>query len=195
MRSCSSGGARAIAMLVGSSPDGSLNGPDFRIIQDFAAQTETYARAWVKYSDNWVWAGADHKILIFGESGGAPTQDIYINVRGEGDGGPGYIAVHSIPADTVFEDHGSNMSPGVWHLVEAHIVSGDAGSIEVRLDGELLDLVDAGPNGYDPLIVPTGNAIEYVKVDTTYNLYAYPSSLGLEMHTWFDDVAVFAGGW
>jgi hypothetical protein len=176
-------------------PDGTQNGPDFRIAQDFAAQTETYARAWVKYSDNWVWAGADHKILIFGVSGGAPTQDIYINVRGLGDGGPGYIAVHSIPADTVFEDHASNVFPGEWHYIEAHIVSGESGAIEVRLDGELLDLVDQGSNAYDPLDVPTGSVIEYIKVDTTYNDYAYPSGLGLTMHTWFDDVAVFAGSW
>ncbi len=187
------GGSRALRVTF--EPDGSQNGPDFRIVQEFASQGEVYARAWVRYSPNWVWAGADHKILIFGRGGDAPTQDIYINVRGMGDGGPGYIAVHSIPADTVFEDHGSNVSPGSWHLIEAHLVAGDAGSIEVRLDGQQLDLVDQGPNGYAPTNVPTGEAIEYIKIDTTYNVYAYPSGLGLTMHAWFDDVAVFPGSW
>ncbi len=175
-------------------PDFSQNGPDFRIQQDFAAQTETYVSAWVKYSDNWVWASADHKILIMGQGGDAFTQDVYINVRGMGDGGPGYIAVHAIPADAVFEAYDSNVTPGQWHLVEAHIVSGDQGSIEVRLDGELLDFVDPARH-WATTNVPTGNVVEYVEVDTTYNDYVYPSSLGLTMHTWFDDVAVFEGSW
>ncbi|MEQ1878071.1 MAG: hypothetical protein ABL958_15620, partial [Bdellovibrionia bacterium] len=46
------------ALQVNFEPDGTLNGPDFRIVQQFTGRNEIYARWWVKYSDNWRWASA-----------------------------------------------------------------------------------------------------------------------------------------
>lgn len=176
------------SLQVNFAPDGSQNGPDFRIGQDFAGRNEIYARWYVKYSSNWVWASADHKVAIFGSP--SYSQDIYFNVRGDGSGGNGRIAIHTIPGGTVFSDPSSNMTPGVWHLCEIHIVSGTNGKIEVKLDGRLLNLRDEGPRGLNPLNVPTGSSLGYIKLDTTYNNYAYPSGLGLSMKAWYDSVAV-----
>jgi hypothetical protein len=184
-------GARSLQ--VNFEPDGAQNGPDFRIGQDFSNRNEIYARWYVKYSNNWRWAAQDHKIAIFGTP--SYSQDVYFNVRGNGNGGTGRVAIHSIPADVVFSDPNSNMSPGVWHLAEIHIVSGQNGRIEVKLDGQMLNLRDEGPRGLNPLNVNTGSSLGYIKLDTTYNNYAYPTSLGLHMKTWFDSVALSAAGW
>jgi hypothetical protein len=140
-----------------------------------------------------VWASADHKLAIFGAGGDAPTQDVYYNVRGDGDGGPGHVVIHVIPADTLFEDTGTNMEPGVWHLCELHVVSGEHGLVEAKLDGVLLELTNEG--GLDPNDVDTGTSIGFLKLDTTYNEYSYPSGLGLTMETWYDSVAVSDERW
>ncbi len=179
------------ALQVNFEPDGSQNGPDFRIAQGFGNRSEIYARFWIKYSSNWVWAGADHKLAILGDDGG--SQNVYYNVRGNGNGGTGRVVIHVIPADTLFEDTSTNVAPGVWHLCEIHVVAGANGRVEAKLDGRLLALTnDSGGNA---LSVNTGPSIGYVKLDTTYNLYAYPSSLGLSMKTWYDSVAISAAGW
>src|SRR5687767_4634174 len=108
------------SLQVNFAPDGSINGPDFRIGQDFGGnRNEIYARWYVKYSNNWRWATSDHKVAIFGNAG--YSQDIYFNVRGNSQGGQGRVAIHSIPADTVFSDATSSMTPGVWHLCEIRI--------------------------------------------------------------------------
>ena len=182
------------SLQVNFRPDGSINGPDFRMGQDFGGnRNEIYARWYVKYSPNWRWATADHKVVIFGNA--SYTQDVYFNVRGNSQGGQGRIAIHAIPADVVFSDVNSSMSPGVWHLCEIHIVSGPNGRIEAKLDGQLLNLRDEGSRGLSPLNVNTGSGIGYFKLDTTYNNYAYPSSLGLNMNTWFDTFAISTQGW
>lgn len=173
-------------------PDGTQNGPDFRIIQDYVSSTDVYVRWFVKYSDNWVWAGADHKSMI---CGAGSSQDVYGNVRGNGNGGPGRVAIHVIPSDTVLSDYSTNVSPGVWHLMELHIVSGTNGKIEAKLDGRQLNLTVEAGTQVNPNNLNTGGAKTYCKVDTTYNAYSYPSGLGLTMQTWFDDVAVARGGW
>ena len=41
----------------------------------------------------------------------------------------------------------------------------------------------------------TGSGLGYIKLDTTYNAYSYPSSRGLYMNTWYDSVAVSTTGW
>ena len=139
-----------------------------------------------------MWAAADHKVAIFGNSAG--SQDVYFNVRGNGDGGQGRVTIHVIPAgDALFYDPNSNMSPGVWHLVEMHIVSGANGRVEAKLDGQLLNLrSDYGSNAMN---LNTGTGLYYFKLDTTYNNYAYPTSLGLNMKTWFDAVAISSNAW
>lgn len=175
-------------------PDGTQNGPDFRIIQSLGgARTTTYARWYVKYSNNWRWASSDHKIAIFGDQ--SSSQDIYFNVRGNGNGGTGRVAIHVIPSDTVFSDTSTDMSPGVWHLCEIRIVSGSNGSVQAKLDGRLLNLTAEAGRGGSISNLNTGANVSYIKLDTTYNAYSYPSSLGLTMQTWFDSVAVSTQGW
>lgn len=181
------------SLQVNFQPDGAINGPDFRIGQDLGSRNEIYARWYVKYSSNWRWASADHKVAIFGSP--SYSQDIYFNIRGNTNGGQGRVAIHTIPGGTVFSDPNSNMSPGVWHLAEIHIVSGPNGRIEAKLDGQLLNLRDEGSRGLNPLNVNTGSSVGYIKLDTTYNNYAYPTSLGLSMRAWYDSVAVSTQGW
>lgn len=182
------------SLQVNFRPDGSINGPDFRIIQSLGGtRSQIYARWYVKYSNNWRWASADHKVAIFGDS--SYTQDVYFNVRGNGNGGQGRVAIHVIPTDTVLSDPTSNMSPGVWHLCEIRIVSGPNGRIEAKLDGRLLNLTTEAGRTASASNLNTGAGIAYIKLDTTYNAYSYPSSLGLNMNTWFDSVAVSTQGW
>jgi hypothetical protein len=182
------------ALQVNFFPDGSGNGPDFRIIQNLGgARSQIYARWYVKYSNNWRWASSDHKIAIFGDT--SSSQDVYFNVRGNGNGGQGRVAIHVIPSDTVFSDPTSNMSPGVWHLCEIHIVSGPGGRVEAKLDGRLLNLTAEAGRGGSITNLNTGANVSYIKMDTTYNAYSYPTSLGLTMQTWFDTVAVSTQGW
>jgi hypothetical protein len=182
------------ALQVNFRPDGSINGPDFRIIQDLGGnRSQVYARWYVKYSPNWRWASADHKVAIFGNS--SYTQDVYFNVRGNGNGGQGRVAVHVIPSDTVLSDPTSNMEPGVWHLCEIRIVSGSGGRVEVKLDGRLLNLQSEAGRSASASNLNTGSGVAYIKLDTTYNAYSYPSSLGLTMQAYYDSVAVSTQGW
>lgn len=174
-------------------PDGTQNGPDFRITTaSLGNMSDVYVRWWVKYSDNWRWAGADHKSMICGPDNG---QSVYYNVRGNGNGGPGRVAIHVIPSDTVLSDYSTNMTPNVWHLLEIHIVSGTNGKIEARLDKRQLNLTVEAGNQVNPNNLNVGPAMTYCKIDTTYNAYSYPSGLGLTMYTWFDEVAIATGGW
>ncbi|MFN0061612.1 MAG: hypothetical protein ACKVPX_03740 [Myxococcaceae bacterium] len=175
-------------------PDGSGNGPDFRIIRHLGQNhTEIYARWYVKWSNNWVFAGGDHKVAIFG-FGNQATQDIYYNIRGNADRS-GRVTIHSIPADTALSDRSFRVTPGVWHLCEIHIVSGPNGRVEAKMDGQLLNLTTEAGNTVSANNLNTGSGVGYIKLDTTYNIYSFPSSLGLTMATWYDDVAVATGGW
>ena len=193
------------ALQVNFEPDGTQNGPDFRIGNTFGNRQEVWGRALVKYSDDdpattdvnerWVWAGADHKIAILGD-GATFSQDVYFNVRGAGDGGNGFIAVHVLPIDGLYEVPDSTMLIGQWNLLEWHIKCGAGGAVEVKLRGQMLTLVDrTGRNPNPRNINPCRGGIGYVKLDTTYNLYRYPSSLGKRMKTWFDNVAISTSGW
>ena len=84
--------------------------------------TRSIARWYIKYSDNWVFASADHKVAIFGV-GNQGSQDIYYNIRGNGGGGPsGRVVIGVSPVDTVYSDPSVEVTPGVWHLCEIHIV-------------------------------------------------------------------------
>jgi hypothetical protein len=182
------------SLQVNFRPDGTQNGPDFRIIQSLGgARTTTYARWYVKYSNNWRWASSDHKVAIFGDQ--SSSQDVYFNVRDNGNGGQGRVAIHVIPSDTVFSDPTTDMAPGVWHLCEIRIVSGPNGSVQAKLDGRLLNLTAEAGRGGSISNLNTGANVSYIKLDTTYNAYSYPSSLGLTMQTWFDSVAVSTQGW
>jgi hypothetical protein len=87
------------------------------------------------------------------------------------------------------------MAPGVWHLCEIRIVSGPNGSVQAKLDGRLLNLTAEAGRGGSISNLNTGANVSYIKLDTTYNQYSYPSSLGLTMQTWFDSVAVSTQGW
>lgn len=180
------------ALQVTHTPDGSINGPAFRIERFFGDRSEVYVRWWVKYSNNWVWGNNQHKVAILGPVGNA--QNIYFNVQTDGvRGGPGYVVIAVIPGYDEFSDPTAVMTPGVWHLCELHIVAGTNGRIEAKFDGRLLNL--RSRFGLSPNNVNTGPAIGYLKLDTTYNDYAYPTSLNRTMHSWYDSVAMSTVGW
>lgn len=184
------------SLRVNFTPDGSGNGPDFRIVKAFGTgYTEIYARWYTKWSNNWVWASGDHKVAIFGNAA-QTSQDVYYNIRGNGGGGPsGRVAIHVIPTDTVLSDPSVVVTPGVWHLCEIHIVSGTNGRVEAKIDGRLLNLRTEAGNTANPGNLNTGSNVGFIKLDTTYNIYSYPSSLGLYMNMWYDGVGVGTAGW
>lgn len=184
------------SLRVNFTPDGSGNGPDFRIVKTFGSNhTNFYARWYVKWSNNWVFAGADHKVALFGV-GNQNSQDVYYNIRGNGGGGPsGRVTIHVIPSNVAFSDPNFNVTPGVWHLCEIHIVSGPNGRVEAKMDGQLLNLRVESGNQANPANLNTGSGVGFIKLDTTYNLYSYPSSRGLYLNMWYDDVAVSTTGW
>jgi hypothetical protein len=182
------------ALRVNFEPDGSGNGPDFRIVKAFGTnRNEIYARWYTKWSNNWRFAGGDHKVAIFG-IGSQGSQDVYYNIRGS-NSPTGRVTIHVIPSDVAFSDRNFTVTPGVWHLCEIHIVSGSNGRVEAKMDGQLLNLtVEAGQNR-NPNNLNTGGGVGYIKLDTTYNVYSYPSGLGLHMQMFYDAVAVGTGGW
>jgi hypothetical protein len=184
------------SLRINFEPDGSGNGPDFRIVKSFGSnRNEIYARWYTKWSNNWVFAGGDHKVAIFG-AGSQVTQDVYYNIRGNGGGGPsGRVTIHVIPSDTAFSDPTFNVTPGVWHLCEIHIVSGSNGRVEAKMDGRLLNLAHEAGTSQSANNLNTGAGVGYIKLDTTYNIYSYPSSLGLHMNMWYDAVAVGTSAW
>jgi hypothetical protein len=188
-------GAQALEVRFPPSTACLVNGPDFRVLASFAASTELYARFYVKWSDEWVWAGADHKVAIFGLYD--QTQDIYFNIRGQPDDTKGRVAIGVTPADVVFSDPNHELTRGAWYLLEIHIVSGAHGSVAVRVDGVDLALEhEAGTPGIAPDDVDTGAGVDYIKLDTTYNDYQYAVDNGATMRMLYDAVTVNDGdGW
>ncbi|MGE3507403.1 MAG: hypothetical protein AB7N65_00790 [Vicinamibacterales bacterium] len=184
------------SLRVNFTPDGSGNGPDFRIVKSFGAnRNEIYARWYTKWSNNWVWATADHKVAIFG-SGNQSSQDVYYNIRGNSGGGPtGRVVIHVTPSNTALSDPSFVVTPGVWHLCEIRIVSGANGRIEAKMDGRLLNLQREAGNSANASNLNTGAGVGYIKLDTTYNAYSFPSGRGLYMNMWYDSVAVGTAGW
>lgn len=183
------------SLRVNFTPDGSQNGPDFRIVKRLGTNhQQLYARWYTKWSNNWVFASGDHKVAIFGNAA-ETTQDIYFNIRGNGNGPSGRVVIGITPSDTVFSDRNVSITPGVWHLFEIRIVSGSNGRIEAKADGRLLNLTYEAGNQANITSLNTGGGTGYIKLDTTYNIYSYPSSLGLFMNTWYDAVALSTSGW
>lgn len=149
-----------------------------------------------EYSPNWVWGNNEHKVLIVGDVTGNFNQNVYFNVYADGQrGGQGRINVYLATVGSSFKaaDSDPKMTPGVWHFCELHVVAGTNGRIEAKLDGVLLTL-RSSPGTHNPLNVNTGPSIGYIKPDTTYNDYAYPSSLNLTMHAWYDSVELSKQG-
>jgi len=172
-------------------PGAGANGPDFRIIQPFGTRTEIYARWYIKWSSNWVWAPQDHKVAIFGVGAGN-TQDVYLNIRGLANPATGRVAVHVLPSDTVLSDPNFAITRGVWHLFEIRIRSGSGGLVQVRVDGTQLNLTHEAGNAANASSLNTGSSIGYIKLDTTYNNYAFVTQT---MQAWYDAVAVSTAGW
>lgn len=178
------------------------NGPDFRISRLFGQEYHEIWVSWYQYWDpNWVWAGADHKMLIAG-SNNPISQDTYFNVRGNSGGGQvGRFIVANNTEDAFFHDAGTagDLHPGQWYHFEGHIVSGVHGYVEAKVNGVLLNLVwEVGPGSTDPYNQNTGASLGYIKLDTTYNDFAYfeahIGALG-SSNTYYDDVSVGTTGW
>jgi hypothetical protein len=183
------------SLQVNFKPDGSENGPDYRVIKTFGSHREIWARWCTRYSKNWVFAGADHKVAIFGNSQGT-SQDVYFNVRGNGNGPVGRPVIIVTPGDSAYGDDGVQIRGGDWILFEIHIVCGANGRIEAKINGRPLNLrLEAGNSQNIRRMNPCTGDVGYIKLDTTYNAYSYPSRLGLTMNMWYDKVAISTGGW
>jgi hypothetical protein len=188
-------GSRALEVHFPPSSACGINGPDFRVLADLALSTELYARFYVKWSDEWVWATADHKVAIFGLYD--QTQDVYFNIRGQQDPTRGRVALYAAPSDVVFSDPNHEITRGVWYLLEIHMVAGPHGSLAARVDGVDLALEhEAGTPGLTPDDVDTGSGFNFIKLDTTYNDYAFAIDNGATMRMVYDAVEVNDGdGW
>lgn len=167
---------------------GQENGTDFRMGQTFANQSEFYSVFYVKYASNWIWSTADHKMMIV--MGPDYAQNIYLNVRGQGNGTPGYVVVHDLPADTRFDSSVKQISVGVWHKMELHVVAGVHGKIEVKVDDVPTAFPVTNEVGLKITDTNTGPSFISAKIDTTYNDGA--SIKGI-MHQWFDNVSFYSG--
>lgn len=177
------------------------NGPDFRISRLYGQEYGELWFSWYQYWDaNWVWAAADHKMVIVGAVSPSFSQDVYFNIRGNGVGQSGRFIVANQTADAFFRDVGTagNVIPGVWNHFEAHIVSGTHGSMEARVNGVQLTLSkEAGSGTTNVSDINTGPSLGYIKLDTTYNDFATFESnvVGGSSNTYYDDVGVSNLGW
>ena len=75
------------------------------------------------------------------------------------------------------------------------IVSGTNGRVEVRVNGQQLNLTTEAGKQANANNLRTGSGVGYLKLDTTYNIYSYPTSLGITMNAWYDAVALSTSGW
>lgn len=177
--------------LSGGVPVADSNGPDYRVQRSFGSNLPSvYVRFEQAHSTNWVWDSADHKLAILG-SGTPFSQDVYFNVRGNGRGPCGRPVIYVVHQDTMFSDASVQICAGQKNVYELKIVSGQR--IEAKVNGRLLTLTREAGTATTPTASNTG--IGYIKLDTTYNRYSYPSSLGLTMFTWYGRVAVSTQGW
>ena len=84
------------------------------------------------------------------------------------------MVLYAAPSDVVFSDPNHEITRGVWYLLEIHMVAGPHGSLAARVDGVDLALEhEAGTPGLTPDDVDTGPGFNYIKLDTTYNDYAF----------------------
>jgi hypothetical protein len=183
------------SLRVNMLPGFGTNGPDFRIGHGFGANLSVaYLRWYQMFSPNYFFRQSDHKLVIWGPMDGA--QHYYVNLRGEPGNTTARIALHVIPYDGLWESTNIAVTRGVWHLFEARIEYGNAGSLEVRVDGVPVQLVEQSPTGIDLSNFDPGAGIGYVKWDTTYNGYDDPAvQAATPFWTWIDDFAACSDTW
>lgn len=176
--------------------DGS-NGPDFRIIKSFSTITTSYYRAYMKWDANWRWSpGQDHKTMIWGPP--PEDQNVYFNLAGHPGGATAYPKIYSRLQDSFQADHSIFISPGVWNLIEMGVKWGASGWIRVKVNGVLASLSTTdGGAGYNPENVNPGSGCGYIKLDTTYNNFAYfeANVSGGASNCYYDDVAISSVNW
>lgn len=179
------------ALQVNFLPGAGGNGPDFRIIKVLG---QTYSNIWAAWDQDWPpqwqWASADHKLAIFGPNDS--SQDVYFNVRGNGNGPIGRPVIYIRQLDTMFSDRSVEIRGGVKYRYEIHIQQGQL--VQAKVSGRLLNLTPEAGNATQP-IAQTG--VGAIKLDTTYNNYAYIESVrnALPANTRYSRVAVSTVGW
>jgi hypothetical protein len=169
------------------------NGPDFRIGKTFSHTPlpDVYI-AWTQsWSPTWVWAGADHKLAIFGANDS--DQAVYFNVRGNGNGPVGRPVIYITGQDTMYSDSAVEIRGGVSYRYQIHLQNGRP--VEAKVNDRLLNLRPEAGSGTSPVSPASG--IGFLKLDTTYNAYSYIESVAgaLPANTRYSDVKVSTQGW
>jgi hypothetical protein len=176
------------------------NGPDFRIgPYPFPPSVgPVYIRWREKFSSNYYFNTADHKMVIWGDA--ITAQDYYYQLRGNPGNTTARITVHYISGGGLFEvlsGPGSAVSRNVWHTFEARIVYGVNGSLQLRYDGSPVTLTQIGASGINLAnFNNSGHLFQYAKLDTTYNGYDNPAvQAATPFYLWYDDFGAGTSDW
>jgi hypothetical protein len=185
----------AKSLRVNMLPDFGTNGPDFRIGHGFGSNLQlVYLRWYQKFSDNYFFRQSDHKMVIWGPMDGG--QHFYFQLRGNPGNTTARVVLHVIPVDGLWESTNTTITRGVWHLFEARMQYGSNGSLELRMDGAPVTLVESSTSGTDLSNFDPGEGMGYVKWDTTYNGYDDPAvQAATPFWTWIDDFAACSDTW
>jgi hypothetical protein len=167
------------------------SGTEFSVDKTVSApQTDFYAAWSVKYSPDWQWAAADSGIFIIGD---APTV-VEFGVEGRNDGSPAFVRIHVTAVDARFDATVGQMSVGVWHLCELHIVSGPHGKIEARVDHEPVPFPALNESNASILDIDVGPMIARGQIDTAYNDGVFVMDhMTSPWFAYYDDVRMGAG--
>lgn len=176
-------------------PDGSVNGPDFRIpVPTFEPTTLLLCRWLVYFSSNYHFRTSDHKMVILARHG--DTQDIYLQLRGNPGNTTAKLAAHVLIGNGgahVWESSNITIHRGQWNLFEARIrLDGAINPIEYKANGVVATMVavSGGPDWTSELHVGTEGLRDF-KLDTTYNGFDDPAvQAAAPFVLWFDDVAL-----
>jgi hypothetical protein len=165
-------------------------------VHNFASShSEVFIRWYQKWDSNWLWApGNDHKMCIFGP---VDTQLLYFNIRGNSGGTTGYAAIHVITPDSVIKGDNVTVTRGAWHRFEINVRWGSGGYVRARIDGTDLTWAHEAGNVIDPENVNPGANCGFIKMDNTYNNFAYfeANVVGNASNSYWDDVAVASDDW
>ena len=128
--------------------------------------SELYVGVWVRPDGNY-----------YGEIGFYVTSGHYVGLRHDGTYWDAYVDGSKV-ADGTCAHAGAS-----WHLVELHVIVGDSGTIESRVDG-VVDITYSGDTKPGAT-----TAISYVR------LYQYVTGLGNDADSYWDDFTMGTGGW
>jgi hypothetical protein len=158
--------------------------------------------AYVKWSNGWFWADADHKTAIFNTT--ASDQGIYINtIQGSGGGSTAALRIFAPIGVDRCDSTNITMSRGVWNKIEARFIWGAGGSVTAWVN-DVQVTFSGCTGGIDLSSINLGTGLDGFKLDGTYNCFdapgptSCPDPNNFEFNAdlesvWYDDVTICTG--